>query len=121
MTHTETSAEGEVADRVVVSFRAPEADPAESDSWWVADRDWLSTNMNDETYRRYLRRAHEGPVAVGDEWEEAVNCGCARPEDVLLRVERVDGGAAIGEGTEIAIVARKAVVEGDGLADALDE
>jgi len=63
--------------------------------------------MSDPTYLRYLRYAHAGPVAVGDEWTEFVNCGCASPEDVVLRVEAVDGGTAIGADTTIDVVARK--------------
>jgi hypothetical protein len=106
------------ADRVVVSFRAPEADPDENDSWWIADSAWLRDGMTDPTYLRYLRYAHAGPVAVGDEWAEFVNCGCASPEDVILRVERIDGGTAIGADTTIDVVARKDVVEaGDDPAD----
>jgi hypothetical protein len=101
------------ADRLVVSFRAPEADPDENDSWWIADSDWLREGMSDPTYLRYLRYAHAGPVAVGDEWTEFVNCGCASPEDVVLRVEAVDGGTAIGADTTIDVVARKDVVEAD--------
>jgi hypothetical protein len=66
--------------------------------------------MAEPTYRRYLRWAHAGPVAVGEEWEEFVNCGCAAPEDVVLRVEAVDGGTAIGSETTIDVVPRKDVV-----------
>ncbi|MCU4801770.1 hypothetical protein OB920_15425 [Halobacteria archaeon HArc-gm2] len=109
------------ADRVVVSFRAPEADPDENDSWWIADSAWLRDGMTDPTYLRYLRYAHAGPAAVGDEWAEFVNCGCASPEDVILRVEAVDGGTAIGADTTIEVVARKDVVEaGDGRAAEMD-
>ncbi|WP_226013409.1 hypothetical protein [Halomicrobium salinisoli] len=101
------------AERVLVSFRSPETDPDATDDWWVADSEWLQENMTERTYRRYLRWAHAGPVAVGDEWEEFVNCGCASPEDVILRVEAVEGGTAIGSETTIDVVSRKAVVEGD--------
>ncbi|MEF8852601.1 MAG: hypothetical protein V5A44_02880 [Haloarculaceae archaeon] len=100
------------ADRVVVSFRSPEADPDGSEGWWVADSAWLAENMAEPTYRRYLRWAHAGPVSVGEEWEEFVNCGCANPEDVVLRVESVEGGSAIGSDTTIEVVPRKDIVEG---------
>lgn len=106
----------DAADRVVVSFRAPEADPDDGDGWWIADSAWLAENTNDEHYRLYLRRAHEGPVSVGEEWEEFVNCGCASPEDVILRVDEIEGGSEIGPGTAIEVVPRKHPVEGDGLA-----
>jgi hypothetical protein len=101
------------ADRVFVSFRSPEVDPDGSDGWWVADSAWLAENMTEPTYLRYLRWAHAGPVEVDDEWEEFVNCGCANPEDVVLRVESVDGGTGIGSDTTIDVVPRKDVVEGD--------
>ena len=102
------------ADEVLVSFRSPETDPDGSDGWWVADSDWLRENMNERTYRRYLRWAHAGHVSVGDEWDEFVNCGCASPEDVVLRVESVEGGTGIGSETVIDVVPRKDVVE-DGI------
>jgi len=102
-----------VASRVLVSFRAPETDPDGGGDWWIADSAWLRENMMEERYRRYLRRAHTGPVAVGDEWEEFVNCGCASPEDVILRVERVEDGAEIGPETTIDVVSRKRVFEDD--------
>ena len=101
------------ADRIVLSFRSPEADPDDDSSWWVADSAWLQENMNDSTYLQYLQRAHAGPVAVGEEWEEFVNCGCASPQDVVLRVEAIEGGSAIGFETAIEFVARKAIVDGD--------
>jgi sugar phosphate isomerase/epimerase len=101
------------AERIVVSFRSPETDPDETDDWWIADSEWLQESMTEHTYRRYLRWAHAGPVTVGEEFEEFVNCGCASPEDVVLRVERVDGGDAIGSETRIDVVPRKAVVDGD--------
>jgi hypothetical protein len=99
------------AERVVVSFRAPDTDPDENDSWWVADSEWLSERLRDGTYRRYLRWAHAGPVTVGDEWEEFVNCGCEHPQDVLLRVERIENGTAIGAATTIEIVSRYTFVQ----------
>jgi hypothetical protein len=112
---TDPSTVEDQADRIVVSFRSPETDPDEDDDWWVADSEWLQENMTEHTYRRYLRWAHAGPVSVGDEWEEFVNCGCANPEDVILRVEAVDSGTGVGSETTIDVVPRKAVVEGSGV------
>jgi hypothetical protein len=60
--------------------------------------------MTEHTHRRYLRWAHAGPVAAGDEWEEFVNCGCASPENVILRVEDVQGGTAVGSETTLEVV-----------------
>lgn len=101
------------AERVVVSFRSPKTDPDQNDDWWIADSAWLRENMMEYTYRRYLRWAHAGPVAVGDEWEEFVNCGCASPEDVILRVEDIEDGTAIGSETTLEVVPRKVLVEDD--------
>lgn len=102
------------ADRIVLSFRSPEADSDDDGSWWVADSEWLLENMNDSTYLQYLQRAHAGPVAVGEEWEEFVSCGCASPEDVILRVEEIDGDAVIGPDTSIEVVPRRVVVDAGG-------
>ncbi|MFW5934336.1 MAG: hypothetical protein ACOCQL_00630 [Halolamina sp.] len=104
------------AERLVLSFRSPEADPDDG-TWWVADSDWLQENMNDSTYLQYLQRAHAGPVSVGEEWEEFVNCGCASPQDVVLRVEAIEGGSAIGFETTIELVSRKSVLEGEAAVD----
>ena len=98
------------ADRIVLSFRSPEAD-SDDGTWFVADSDWLRENMSDSTYLQYLQRAHAGPVTVGEEWEEFVNCGCSSPQDVVLRVEAIEGGTAIGFETTIDFVSRKSVLE----------
>ncbi|KPN29141.1 hypothetical protein SY89_03375 [Halolamina pelagica] len=103
------------ADRIVLSFRSPEADPDDDSTWWVADSAWLQENMNDSTYLQYLQRAHAGPVAVGEEWEEFVNCGCASPQDVVLRVEAIEGGTTMGFETEIELVSRRSILEGDAV------
>jgi hypothetical protein len=112
-TATDPSPVEDQADRVLVSFRSAETVPDDTDDWWVADDEWLQENMTERTYRQYLRRAHSGRVAVGAEWDEFVNCGCASPVDVTLRVEQIEGGTAIGPGTTIDVVARKTVVESD--------
>ncbi|MCG1004859.1 MULTISPECIES: hypothetical protein [Halobacterium] len=101
------------ANRVLVSFRSPETDPDDTDDWWVADSEWLQENMTEHTYRQYLQRAHAGQVSIGDEWDEFVNCGCASPEDVTLRVEEIDGGTAIGSETVIEVLSRKIIVENE--------
>jgi len=114
---TDPATVADPADRIVVSFRSPEVDADGADGWWVADSDWIVEKMAERSYRRYLRWAHAGPVAVGEEWDEFVNCGCASPEDVVLRVEAVEGGTAMGAETHIEVVPRKAVVDG-AVADA---
>ncbi|MFC7026494.1 hypothetical protein ACFQJ5_01010 [Halomicroarcula sp. GCM10025324] len=110
---TDPSTVTDQADRILVSFRSPETDPDDDKRWWVADSEWLQESMTEATYLRYLRWAHAGPVSVGDEWDEFVNCGCASPQDVVLRVERVEGGTGIGGDTTIDVVSRKAVLEAD--------
>jgi hypothetical protein len=101
------SSEGQRADRVVLSFRVPAT--TDGDDWWVADSPWLADRLNDHVYRQYLRRAHEGPVAVGEEWSEFVTCGCESPQDVRLRVERIDGPASVGPETAVEVVSRAAI------------
>jgi len=87
----------DTADRIRLSYRPVDAD---SDS----EDDFPVESLREETFLTYLRRAHDGPVAVGDEWEEFVNCGCGTTEDVVLRVEAVEGGSTIGGSTEIEIL-----------------
>lgn len=108
---TDPSRVTDQAARVVVTFRSPEAAPDTLEAWPLADSDWLGERMDAPSYRRYLRWAHAGPVAVGDEWEEFVNCGCSSPEDVVLRVEEVDGGANIGADTTIEVVSLKTYLD----------
>jgi hypothetical protein len=85
------------ADRVVLSF-VPVDD---GDPWSGVDTEWIVDELRGDTYQQYLRRAHDGPVSVGEEWAEFVSCGCATPQDVLLRVERVEGGTALGAATTL--------------------
>jgi hypothetical protein len=108
---TDPSTVDNEAERLLVSFRSPETDADDRDDWRFTDTEWLREQMNDDTYRRYLRWAHAGPVAAGDEWTEFVNCGCASPEDVVLRVERVEGGSAVGSGTTLDVVSLASLVE----------
>lgn len=82
--HSDT--EERVADAVVVSY-------APSD-------DRTTDSLDARSYRAYLHRVHHGPVSVGDEWEEFVNCGCGTTRDVTLRVDSVRDGNSIGEETE---------------------
>jgi hypothetical protein len=89
-----------VADRIVLSL-APSA--ADGDPWSGGDTAWIVDELRGDTYQQYLRRAHGGPVAVGEEWAEFVSCGCATPQDVVLRVERIEGGTALGDATTLAI------------------
>jgi hypothetical protein len=100
------------ATAVLVSYRAPEVGLRGDDGWEFGDSAWIREGMNEPSYLRYLRYAHAGPVAVGDEWDEFVNCGCASPMDVVLRVERVEGGSAIGLDTDLEVVPRKDLVAG---------
>lgn len=87
-----------VADRIVLSF-APST--AGGDPWSGVDTEWIVDELRGDTYQQYLRRAHGGPVVVGEEWAEFVSCGCATPQDVVVRVERVEGGTALGDATTL--------------------
>jgi hypothetical protein len=87
----------DTADRIRLSYRPVDAGSGDEDGVSVE-------SLREETFLTYLRRAHDGPVAAGDEWDEFVNCGCGTTEDVLLRVEGVEDGSTIGESTEIVIV-----------------
>ncbi|MEF8851488.1 MAG: hypothetical protein V5A44_09015 [Haloarculaceae archaeon] len=88
----------DVADRVRVSYR-----PVDDEGVPVEEDDYLGESVRADTFRTYLRRAHAGPVGVGDEWAEFVNCGCGTTEDVHLHVEAVEGGSAIGETTDVVV------------------
>ena len=92
-----------VADRIVLSF-APSA--ADGNPWSGVDTEWIVDELRGDSYQQYLRRAHGGPVAVGEEWDEFVSCGCATPQDVVLRVERVEGGTALGDTTALDVQPR---------------
>jgi hypothetical protein len=95
-----------VADRVVFSYRAVESDPDDQE-WILADSGWIADAIDTPSYRRYVRVAHEGPVDVGAEFEEFVSCGCASPQDVILRVEALESGDAIGEATTVEFLTRR--------------
>lgn len=58
----------------------------------------------DPTFRRYLRRAREGPVAAGDEWAEFVSAGCGSQTVVSVRVVTVEGGTQVGPETTFELV-----------------
>jgi len=61
--------------------------------------DWGRGVVEGIPFRAYLRRVH-ATAAVGDEWAEFVGVGCCGDSlDVPLRVEAVDGGAEITDGT----------------------
>lgn len=69
--------------------------------------DRTAESLTATSYRTYLRRAHRGAVAVGDEWDEFVNCGCGTTRDVSLCVESVTGGSTIGDDTEFSFEPRQ--------------
>lgn len=59
----------------------------------------IAEALDSRSYRSYLRRTRDGPVAVGDRWNEFVNQGCGTTQDIVLRVESVQDGDSIGEET----------------------
>jgi hypothetical protein len=91
------------ADRVVLSHPADLSDRGR----WRLGRDH---------YRGYLEKTL-GRVAVGDEFEEFVDVGCCGSQRTLtLRVEAVEGGAAVTPETTIEFVTRTATDGGGGWA-----
>ncbi|MFC4988558.1 hypothetical protein [Saliphagus infecundisoli] len=68
--------------------------------------DGIGDALGEPSYRRYLRRAHEGRVAAGEEWPEFVSRGCGSRAEVVLRIERVESGSRIGEDTAVEFVPR---------------
>ena len=69
---------------------------------------WGRGQLDGRVFRAYLRRTL-GAVAAGDERSVFLDVGCCgNTYDVPLRVERVDGGDAVGPETEIEYVEREA-------------
>lgn len=89
--------DADAATRVVVSY-----DPGAVDEQL---HDWVGAELGRERYAAYLRRAR-GTAREGETWEEFVSRGCGRPVDVVLRVERVEGGRALCPDTTIEVRAR---------------
>lgn len=55
--------------------------------------------LDTRPYRLYLHRTRGGPVAIGDQWNEFINCGCGTTRYVVLRVESITDGDSIGDET----------------------
>lgn len=87
---TPTPATDTVAERVVLRY-AP-----------VTDR--VTEELATSRYSAYLRRAEDGPVAVGDEWDHFVSRGCGDTRDVTLTVDAVEGVDRVGDATEFTFV-----------------
>jgi len=86
---TETA---ETATRVVLSY-----DPAGIDD---ISRFWVEDELGSDDIAERLRDAY-GTLTEGDAVEEFVSKGCGVPVGVTLGVERVEGGAEIGDRTAI--------------------
>lgn len=83
------------ADRVVISYPADLSD-------------WGRRQVDTPHFRAYLRKTL-GTVERGELREEFVGVGCCgNTLDVPLRIESVDGGPTVGEGTAIEYVVREA-------------
>jgi len=85
-----------VANRVALTVRAVGGAETGPGSERLVDA------VSARSYRRYLGRARAGPVAVGEEWTEFVNCGCGTRADVVFRVVAVEGGERVGPDTAFA-------------------
>jgi len=66
-----------------------------------SDDEDITDGIEADAFRGYLRKAHDGPVALGDEWDEFVNCGCGSTKDVTLQVVSITGGEAVSDDTDI--------------------
>ncbi|MFB6131392.1 MAG: hypothetical protein ABEJ28_11300 [Salinigranum sp.] len=82
-------------------------------------RESVRRELDARSYRRFLRTTRDGPVSAGEEWREFVSCGCGSPQDVVLRVEAVEGGDAVGPETDFEFVPAEAASDGedDGSSD----
>ena len=80
----------ESATRVVLRY-----DPAGTDG---ISQFWVEDELGSDDVAERLRDDH-GTLAEGDTVEEFVSKGCGVPVGITLRVERVDGGAEIGNET----------------------
>lgn len=67
-----------------------------------------SRNLREELSRSsfvaFLRKAHEGEIEPGDEWEHFVSRGCGSPQNVRLEVQSLHGGDEVGDTTEFDFV-----------------
>lgn len=63
------------------------------------DSDRVRDAVADAAFCRYLRHAHEGAIADGDEWAEFVNAGCGSQMSVSICVLAVEGGTRVGRET----------------------
>jgi hypothetical protein len=81
--------EDNVADSVTVSYPGENA---------------VRSELERDSYRKYLHRAQSGSVSIGDEWTESVSRGCGAMNEITLQVESVDGGSILGENTDLKFV-----------------
>lgn len=56
-------------------------------------------SVTNPSFSRYLRYAHEEPIAVGDTWTTFVSGGCGSQTSVSIRVKGVKGGTCVDEET----------------------
>lgn len=69
--------------------------------------DWSRDQVTSERFKTYLKRVR-GEAREGTVWEEFVDTGCCGDSpDIPLRVERVEGGSALGPDTEIEFTTRE--------------
>ena len=86
------------AARVVLSY-----DPARIND---VSRYWVGDEPSRDRFAAPLRRAHDA-VAEGEELEKFVSKGCGVPVDATLRVERPEGGSAVGAETAVEVRRRE--------------
>lgn len=95
MATIDTTDAADAAARVVVSYPADLSD-------------WGRDQLENPSFRAYLRKAH-GELEAGDVLEEFVGVGCCGDTlDVPLRVEEIEGGERIGADTDVVYEVREA-------------
>lgn len=71
--------------------------------------DWGRMQIDEKSFKAYLRKTKEGPLTEGETWEEFVGVGCCgNTLDVPLRIEKVEGGNSFGPETRIEYEVREA-------------
>ena len=78
-------------------------DPARTDD---VSRHRAEDELSRDRFAAYLRRPYDA-VAEGEGLEEFVSKGCGVPVDVTLRVERLEGGSAVGRETTVEVRRRE--------------
>ncbi|QHS17450.1 hypothetical protein GWK26_09995 [haloarchaeon 3A1-DGR] len=67
--------------------------------------DWIIDKLREPSFTRYLRETR-AVAEIGACWTEIVGRGCGIPEEIVLRVEKVENDNDIGDRTEFDFILR---------------